>query len=133
MKKNEKVFYRGNRSWRSYFIWIIFSMLWVFFGLFFPLLFIFGLITLCVIFLKVYFSEYVINTEGVYVKNWSYLDHKVDYLPWKKIKEVSTVRSNMGELLDFGDIKLGPLGGEFLFIKGVKEPDRVVKLIKKKR
>ncbi len=133
IRTNEKVIYRGNRSWRSYSMWILFSISWIFLGLFYPLLFFLGIILLFIIIFKIASSEFLITTEGIYSKRWTILDSKIDYLKWDKVEEISLVKSNMGELLDHGDINIGPLGGDPMVIKGIKKPDRVIKLIEEKR
>ncbi|MFO8109904.1 MAG: hypothetical protein R6U17_05210 [Thermoplasmata archaeon] len=129
IRGEEDVLYHSNRSWRSYLLWIVFSLLWIFFGLFYPLLFFIGVISIVMILVSFTSSKFLITTNGVYAKYWNVLESKIDYLPWEDVEKIVVERSNMGDVLDYGDIHIGPLGKESITLKGIKNPDRLVSFV----
>ncbi|GEM_PF-6687173 len=131
-KQDEEVLLRLNRSLRSSALWILFSSFWIFLGLFYPILLLLGVIILAVVFIKTSLSEYVITAEGIYAKEWVLLDRRSGFLPWKEVEEVSLKVNNMGGLLGFGDVIVGPFGDERLILKGVAEPKKLVDYIEDK-
>ncbi len=128
--KDKKVIWYGQRCWKSYTLWLVSALFWIFFGLVFPILFLLGLALFVIISLDKLTSDYWITNKGVYSNRSLHLGKGMEKQDIEDVKSVSIYKGNLGELINFGDVRIGTYGEIKVTFKGVADPDTVVKKIR---
>lgn len=129
LSRDEKILHSGGRCWRSGILWLISAILWMFVGLFFPLLFFMGLIFFAATVIRIPWFTYVLTDKGVHTRHRNLFDVEYHHVTWGEIRGISMVMSNTGEILDFGNITLILTEREPMVLKDVKTPKRLMEFM----
>ncbi len=131
-RSDEKIIWSSYRSWKSYYIWMIFVFIWFLLSSIFSVFFFIFIISLIVIVLDRFGSRYYITNKKVYSVYNFHVGFKKSSLPLRKIESVDMERDLWGELFGYGDINIGVIGETKVTFKAVREPTKVVNTLKRR-
>ncbi len=130
--QNEKIVWSSYRSWKSYYTWLFFVVIWLLVGFIFPVFLFIFMISFLFITLHRYGSKYYITDEKVYSVNKYHVGKKKGSLALGEIETLVIERDLWGEMFGYGTVKIGVVGEIKVVFSGVKEVDAVVKYFKER-
>ena len=120
----ERAVRTSKRSWKSFSIWYIFALLWIFLGLVFPLLFLMGVIVFVILIFKIIKTRYIITNRAVYSKTVLSFGKSTKELKLKDISEIKISQNLISESMGYGDVIFKDLQDNRVVFRGINNPER---------
>ena len=132
MKKGDqnKILWHSHRSWRSYYQWFIFVIVYFYLGFIFGPFFLLFLVSFLVIVLHRHGSEYYITSKRIiFFKNFAFLK-KRSIINIHEIQKIDVNKDTWGVLFGHGYVSIYDRYDNEVVFKGLIYPEKIGKLIR---